>query len=137
MDDLRTELDQLKDSRLDYVIARSKARTDAEGYREAGIAKASFYSWPEEERTRLNDLAQQVKRASALRAMMILQDATEEAARVKVDGLKSRKENIKQDAASEILDRMIGKPVIRQEVSGKSGGPIIVVNWDDASEYTD
>jgi hypothetical protein len=137
MDDLRTELDQLKDSRLDYVIARSKARTDAEGYREAGIAKASFYSWPEEERTRLNDLAQQVKRASALRAMMILQDATEEAARVKVEGLKSRKENIKQDAASEILDRMIGKPLQRQEVSGKSGGPIIVVNWDDASEYTD
>ena len=134
MDDLRTELDQLKDSRLDYVIARSKARTDAEGYREAGIAKASFYSWPEEERARLNDLAQQVKRASALRAMMILQDATEEAARVKVEGLKSRKENIKQDAASEILDRMIGKPVIRQEVSGREGGPIIVVNWDDESK---
>ena len=62
MADLRTELEQLEDNRLDYVIARSQSRSDAEGYRKAGIAKGVFYRWPEEERIRMNDLAQKIKR---------------------------------------------------------------------------
>jgi len=136
MDELRTKLDQIQDSRLDYVIARSKARTDAEGYREAGIPKATFYSWSEDERKTLNELAQQVKRASALRAVMILQDATELAALVKVEGLKSKKENIKQYASTEILDRMIGKPVQRQELQ-HDGTINYRVDWESANGEAD
>jgi hypothetical protein len=41
---------------------------------------------------------------------MVIQEAAEEAARVKVAGLKSRDERMKQHAATEILDRNIGKP---------------------------
>lgn len=126
MNDLRTELDKLEDDRLDYVIARSKSRTDADGYRDAGIAKSSFYSWPAEERDYLNALAQRVKRESALRALMMIQDAAEEAARVKVDGLKSRKEHIKQATATEILDRVVGKAATKVEHTGDGSGPISV-----------
>jgi len=124
MNDLRTELDQLEDQRLDYVMARSRVNSDAQGYRDANIPKATFYSWAEDERKRLNDLAQRVKREVATRALMILQEAAEQAAKVKVEGLKNRNDNIKQAAASEILDRIIGKPTQRQEVTGKDGGPV-------------
>ena len=144
MNDLRAELDQLTDDRLDYVIARSKAKTDADGYRNAGIPKGSFYTWAAEEREMLNALAQRVKRESALRALMLIQDAAEEAAMVKVEGLRSRKEHIKQATASEILDRIIGKSATktqgkrrgyteRHEHTGADGGPIITVQWDDTS----
>jgi len=86
MSDLRTELDKLTDQRLDYVIARSRVNTDSQALRDAGINRSSFYSWTLEERTALNELAQRVKREVALRAVMVLQDAAEDAAQVKVSG---------------------------------------------------
>lgn len=110
MDDLQTVLAKLEDNRLDYVRARSLVNSDAQAYKDAGIAKAVFYRWPAEERDKLNEIAQQLKRATVARAIMALQDAAEEAARVKVAGLKSRDERVRQSAASEILDRNIGKP---------------------------
>ena len=125
MSDLRTELNQLKDQRLDYVMARSKVNSDAQGIRDAGISRATFYTWAQIERDRLNEIAQQLKRETALKAIMILQTATEDAARVKVDGLKSRNEHIKQDVATEILDRGIGKASDKLDVT--SGGEKITV----------
>lgn len=130
MDDLRTILDQLSDQRLDYVMARSRVNSDAAGMKEANLSRTTFYSWPLEERERLNDIAQRVKREVALRATMILHAATEEAARVKIAGLRSRNEHIKQDVATEILDRIVGKAANKTEVTGKDGGAIII-NWDD------
>ena len=124
MNDLRTILDQLEDKQLDYVVERSRVNSDAEAYRNCSISKPAFYRWSTEKREELNDLAQQLKRESALRAVLILSDATEKAAQVKVAGLDNRKDNIKQAAATEILDRQLGKPMQRQEVSGKDGAPI-------------
>ena len=127
MNDLTTDLDKLEDNRLDYVVARSQVNSDAEGYRNAGIAKATFYSWSKEERENLNQLAQKFKRAAATRALMIIQEAAPKAAEVKVKGLESRNERVKQDVSTEILDRVIGKPTqtIRNDVT--SGGEIIRV----------
>lgn len=116
MEDLRAELDHLEDKRLAYVMARSRVNSDAQGYSEAGIHKNTFYSWPADEREKLNDIAQRFKRETATRALMVLQDAAEAAAKVKVDGLKSRDERVKQAAATEIIDRTIGKS--EQPVSG-------------------
>ena len=45
----------------------------------------------------------------------ILQDAVIEAAEVKVGGLRSRDERIRQGASSDILDRKVGKPLQKQE----------------------
>jgi alanyl-tRNA synthetase len=124
MNDLRAELDQLQDARLDYVLARSKVNSDAQGYKDAGVSKATFYSWPAEEREQLNELAQRIKREVATRVLMVLQDSAEQAATVKVAGLKSRNEHIKQDVASEILDRILGKATQRAELTGAGGGPV-------------
>jgi len=127
MNDLRAELDKLEDARLNYVMARARVNSDAQGYKNAGIPITSFYTWPAEERERLNNLAQRVKREAAMRALMVLQDAAEEAARVKAAGLRSRDERIKQSASSDILDRTIGKPTAPVEISGQGGDPLQVV----------
>jgi len=127
MDDLQTVLNQLQDNRLDYVRARSLVNSDAQAIKDIGISKTAFYKWPAEEREKLNELAQQLKRATVARAIMALQAAAEEAAQVKIAGLKSRDERLKQSAATEILDRNIGKP--KQAVDVTTGGePLKIVN---------
>ena len=125
MDDLQTLLDQLEDRRLDYVLARSRVTSDKQAYEGVGLHKSVFYSWSTEEREKLNDLAQRVKRATAIIAIRTLQEAAEEAAKVKVGGLRSKNEHIKQDAASEILDRTVGKST--QPIDVTSGGDKIIV----------
>lgn len=138
MSDLRTELDKLTDQRLDYVLARSRVNTDSHAIREAGMSRSTFYAWSLEEREHLNELAQRVKREAALRAMMVIQDAAEAAAQVKVSGLRSKNEHVKQDAATEILDRTVGKAVNKTEVSGSGGSDLIVrIVHDDDENATE
>lgn len=128
MDNLRAKLDKLKDWRFDYVMERSRVRTDAQGYKNAGVCKTTFYNLSEEERNYLNSLAQELKRATSYRAQLILEDAVEEAAIVKTGGLKSRNEHIRQAASSEILDRQIGKPTQHEQVE-QSGAVRVEVEY--------
>ena len=125
MDDIRTELNKLEDSRLSYVMARSLVNSDAQGHRDAGISHASFYQWSKEEREELNALAQRIKRETVARAIMTIQDAADEAAKVKVLGLKDRDSRVRQAAASEILDRTVGKAQDKLDVT--SAGEKITV----------
>lgn len=135
MDDLRTLLDNLDQDRMSYVMERVGTRTDKDAYIAAGIPKGTFYTWPDREQ--LNALAQRVKREFKLRALRHLEDAAERAAQVKVRGLDSRKEHIAQDVATEILDRIIGKPAQPLQHSGKDGnalGDIVLTFGDDGGD---
>jgi hypothetical protein len=126
LNDLQTILDQLEDKRLDYVQARSRVNSDAQGIKEAGIAKTTFYSWGEEERNRLNDIAQRLKRETAWRAMNVFMKNAERAAE-KINRLvDSRNEQVALAAARDISDRVNGKPTQKTEVTGDSDKPIVV-----------
>ena len=108
---LREEIESLdSDLKLQYVFARCKTTSNNKAVDEAGFSQSTFYGWSQEERDYLNSLAMRLKTEAGLRAMLILQESAEEAARVKVGGLRSRKENIQQSASTEILDRVNGKP---------------------------
>lgn len=132
MDDLRTILDNLEDKRLDYVIARARCHSDIDALRESGIGKSAFYQWPREERDHLNDIAQQVKRETATIALMKLTDAAVRAAEVKIAGLSSHNEHVKQDVATEILDRTIGKPTQKTDVTSNGESiTVTLLNTDD------
>jgi len=110
MDNIRAELDKLSDNRLAYVMARSMVNNDAQGYKEAGIARATFYSWPVEERDSLNALAQKIKRDTVAKAIRNLQDNAFEASEVLIKLLKSRDDRVKLNASTQVLDRTAGKP---------------------------
>lgn len=124
MDKLRTEIDALEPLKAQWVYARATTRTDKAAYEGIGVSRSAFYKWPEDEREVLRDMAQRLKADVQLRVMQLLEGAAEEAALVKVAGLKSRNETVKQSVASEILDRVLGKPTQRQEVTGAEGGAI-------------
>ena len=115
MSELGAILDTLEDAKLDYVFERSKAHSDRVAIKKAGIANSSFYKWPAAERKRLAELAQQVRRDRTIQALRVIDAAAEKAADVKVAGLDSKKEYIRQNTASEILDRTIGKTPERHE----------------------
>lgn len=117
----RAILDQLEDAELQYVYERSKTKTDAEAYRNVGVSKAVFYGWSREARDRLNDLAQQLKRERLLRVELVIQDAAERAAEAKVAGLLSENEWVVQNVATEILNRTVGAPTQRHELTGDTG----------------
>lgn len=143
MGDLRVEIESLdSDLKIQYVFARCKTTSNNQAVEDAGFSQSTFYGWSQEVRDYLNSLAMRLKTEAGLRAMLVLQDAAEEAAKVKVEGLKSRKENIKQSAATEILDRNIGKPTqkidAKTEVSGgltvKQYEKVSPDDWDDESE---
>ena len=133
MDNLRTELDQLEDARLDYVMARSKVNSDAQAIRQSGVPKATFYSWSKEERDHLNEIAQKIKRNITLRMIAKLEESGEDAVDALLTTLKSRNENVKQKAAIEVIDRILGKPIQSTKTDITSGGEVIriTVKEDD------
>ena len=117
MNELATKLDQIQDDqKLNYVLERAEVSTDQAGYRNAGVSKPTFYKWGKEQRAYLNSLAISLKLEVALKAKLVLRAATKEAAEIKVEGMKSRNERVRQGASTEILDRMLGKPMQRQEM---------------------
>ena len=124
MDDLRTILEQLEAPWYEYVWERSRTNTDSAAYRAAGVSRSSFYNLDAEERNRLNTIADALHRDRILAAEIELRNAALEAAIVKVAGLKERDRKLRQAVASEILDRIVGKPTQRQEVTGPDGDPL-------------
>ena len=126
--DLSTKIDKLEDeSYISYVFARSEVDTNEEACKRSGVSHAKFYGWPIETRNYLNSLAIELKKATAFKAKMILSEATEKAANIKVSGMNSSNEHIQQSASTEILDRMLGKPTQKTELSGPKGQPVTII----------
>ena len=111
----RRELESagLDERELAYVEARTRTTKDAPAFRQAGVPERTFYTWPRERRHYLNGLAVAWKRYTVGQVLGILEENATEAARVKAKGLKSRREDIAQQAADSILDRVLGKPTVR------------------------
>lgn len=128
MDDLRTILDALEERELDYVVERSKTTKDKPAYEAAGVARSTWYEWPTEHREYLTDLALRLKRQRTLKALMILDDNAEEAAKELINLLDAESESVRLNAAKEILDRTTGKPAqrVQNEHTGKDGGAIVI-----------
>ncbi len=129
LDDLERQLEALEPPWFDYVWERSQVNTDAAAYKAIGISRSGFYLLDATERERLNTLAKRLRKERILHAEMALRRAVVEAATVKVAGLQNRDPRIKQASATEILDRVLGKPITRADIT--SGGERIVLKWPE------
>lgn len=121
MGDFGTLLEGLEDRELSYVFERSRSLSDLEAAKGAGIAKTTFYRWPEARRAELNEIAQKLKRDTVLRALLVLNQAAEKAAECIVELTDSGNPHVALRAAQDVLDRTAGRPTQRQEVSGPGG----------------
>jgi len=108
-----------------WVLWRLVTKTDQEAAKKIGVHPSTVSKW--ENKAELDAAVLRLLASPTEAVLAILHDAAIEATRVKVEGLKSRSENVRQRAATEILDRNIGKPTQRQEITGADGEPFKIV----------
>ena len=128
MTEINTIFDGLDAREIDYVQARANAVSDSEALRICGYSRGWLNS---HDKDNLNDRAMAFKTDNALKAQIILDQALEQAAKIKAEGLLSRNERIKQDCASEIMDRRMGKPTQKIDQKTEQSGKITVEYVND------
>lgn len=105
----------LSDSERRYILARVDTRSNAQALRDCGLSQ----SWLTKTGVdRLNAIADKLKNDISGRALILLEGALPEAVMVLIDGLNSDDERIKQSAAKDILDRVMGRATQKTEVTG-------------------
>lgn len=133
-------LDEIKKTlspdQLRYLYERVLCRTDAEAARNCGIAPMTVYKW--NEHTSIQEAVNLLMDDGLQVSLDIMRRNLARAARVKVGGLDSKREAVKQAAATEILDRFHGRPRQQNDVN-LTGGPLnIILTWGDTeSDGTD
>jgi len=137
--ELKQALEALKDTpdRLNLVYALVDSnfnKTDA--LKKIDRSKSWLYAIPTDEIDYLIGLAREYNLATKMRALEIINAAVPHAAEVQVKLLDARDDRVKQAAASQVLDRGVGKVAAPVELSGKDGeGLKIIVEY--ANSQTD
>ena len=121
---------QLSADQLAFLAERVLCRTDKEAAEALGFGYSTVLSWPE--KRMINEAVNLILEDSLDLARDLLRRNLVRAAKVKVKGLESRKASIAQGAATEILDRFMGKPVQQNNVN-VAGGPLTInLTWGDS-----
>lgn len=103
-----------------FAIAALEFPTKKEAAESIGIDPNTVYKWGDQ----IDVVVDFMRDHAALAALGIIQANATKAAMIKARGLDSKDEKLRQGVATEILDRNLGKPTQRQEVTGTDGEPI-------------
>jgi hypothetical protein len=113
-------LAQLTDNQLRFVTAMQNCTSKSEAAKEIGIEPNTAYKWPDvvDEAIRLTrmdveSVVRAVRKRNLLKAMM-----------VKVAGLDSPNEDVRQKVATEIIEGELGKPTQHSMLTGADGGAV-------------
>lgn len=115
-------LDGMTPEQRRWVMARVMTHSDAEAARAVGVLPSTVCRWAN--KAELDAKVAELINDNGQQAIAVLRDALVRAALVKVSGLKSHSEQIRQNTASEIMDRLLGKAVQPNEHSGPDGEAI-------------
>ena len=132
-DALEAVLAELTLDQISFVVARQQTATDKEAAEDIDIKPNTVYGWPPivKEAVRLMAMdglvtARHIRRRNLAKAML-----------VKVKGLDSDDETIRQRVSTEVIEWELGKAKQTTEHSGPDGGPIIIVDWDESIQTED
>lgn len=117
---------RLTPSQKRYVVAMQEWPTKKEAAVAVGLSPNTVYNWPDDVDTAVAFMTNNI----ALATLGIIQANATKAAQVKADGLDSGDERIQQAAATEILDRNLGKPVQQTDITS-GGEPLSVMYVND------
>ena len=124
-------LAEIKHEQRKWIIERLQTTSDAAAARNIDISPSTVCRW--ENKAELDWAVAELLKDPQQQALEILTVAVVGAARAKLEGLKVKHddgtEHWHQGVATEVLNRVLGAPVQRSEVSGPQGGPIEI---DDA-----
>lgn len=122
--DLEQILEQLSVDQIRFVIARSNSVTDKEAAEKVNLNYGSIRQWPKDIKELIDQACHLMAEDGLITALHLRRRALAHAMEIKLSGLDSRDERIRQSVATEIIEWEMGKAMQRQELSGKDGGPI-------------
>lgn len=122
VENFQTAWRKLSPTQKRFAVAMLDYPTKKEAAEAIGLSPQTVYNW----NGSIDTVVSIMQENAALSALSIILASTNKAAMVKAAGLDSDNEKIAQDAASEILDRSLGKPTQRNEITGKDGEPLRV-----------
>ena len=103
-----------------FAVAMLEFSQKAQAAVAVGLKPDTVYRWPDI----VDKVIDMLMEDAATVAYNILEDSVAKAAMIKRDGLDSDDEKIRQTVSDSILDRILGRPTQRQELTGKGGAPI-------------
>jgi hypothetical protein len=112
-----------------FAVAMLECPTKKEAAIAVGLEPDTVYRWNGETDVVIAYMRDRARDA----AFGVLESAVVKAATIKRAGLDSNDEKMRQDVASEVLDRVLGRATQRTEVSGPDGGPIVLTWPEDAN----
>jgi len=112
----------LAPEQLKFVAARIYTRSDAAAAREANLPSSTVYGWDNKADV---DRAVQLAQLDGVNiAVERLRRLIDKAVDVLEDEMGGKRNSKRLEAAIEVLDRVMGKALQRQEITGEDGGPI-------------
>lgn len=126
-------LKQLNTNQLRYISIREECASDKEAAETIGISPGTVYNWPE--KALIDEALNLMAFDGVLVASEILRRAYPKAAAVKAAGLDSDSEPIRQNVATEILDRGLGKPTQRTELANADDKPFKIETIEIVKDY--
>jgi hypothetical protein len=103
-----------------FAIAMLSSKTKKDAAQAVGLEPNTVYGWNGE----VDAAVDFMRNHSAVATLGIIEANATKAAMIKAAGLDSDNEKLRQDVASEILDRILGKATQHQEVTGPNGTPL-------------
>ena len=120
---------QLSRNQRRFVVAMQECATKKEAAGMIGLDPQTIYKWPSIVDDAITAFSDDVENS----VLHVMKSYASKAVMVKGDGLDSEDEKLRQSVATEIIDRVLGKPTQRQEHTGADGGPIAVKGYSQVS----
>ena len=125
-------LAQLTIDEIRFMIARSDATTDKDAAKAIGISPNTVKGWPMERKDLIREALRYMAEDGLVTALHLRRRNLAKAMAVKVKGLESDDERLRQSVATEVIEWELGRATQPQEHSGPGGGAIEVKH-----EYSD
>lgn len=107
--DLDAVLAQLPLDRIRFVIARTECRTNKEAAVAIGLTESAVKSWPPEEKALIERALRLMAHDGVVTAVHLRRRHLAKAMAVKVKGLDSDDEKVRQGVATEVIEWELGK----------------------------
>ena len=129
-DDFQSICDQLTIDQLRFVTARMNVSTDKEAAQAIGVEPRTISEW-KRAGAPIDEAVKLLIHDGLVLSRTILRRSVAEAAAIKRAGLYSDDEKTRQAAATEILDRELGKATQRSEVAGS----VVLISDNDPGPF--
>ena len=127
-------LDQLTVDQIRFIVARQGVRTHKEAAESLDMPADRVYQWIHKG-VPINETVKAMALDGLVVAAHVRRKHLAKAMLVKVAGLESEDEKIRQSCASEIIDWEMGRATQKQELTGKDGQDLTVeLVWGDGLE---